>query len=240
MQRRISAAVRGVDGAGRRGLVLAALALVVVGGACSDNNNSVAPLVATAITPNATTNGQTGTVATPLAQAVGVVVVDQNGAPFPNASVAWTIESGGGSVDSAATFTDANGHATVVWTLGTTAGTDSLKATLTSGASTFITATATAGAAQQLHVTSGGSQTVTAGSTTAPLVLQVQDQFGNPLINTTVTWAVTGGGSLSATSSTTDSTGTTQVTLTTGPSPANYVVTATIGTLSVAFNITAM
>ncbi len=237
MQREISAAARWV-GAGR-GMVLAALA-VVGAGACSDNNNSVAPLVATAITATAATNGQTGTIGSVLAQPVAVNVVDQNGAPLANATVNWTVESGGGSVASASGFTDANGNASVAWTLGTVAGTDSLKASLTSGADAFITATAIAGPASQIHVTSGGTQTVAAGSTTAPLVIQVLDQFNNPVPNDTTTWAVTGGGTLSAASTTTDATGTTQVTLTTAATPASYTVTATVGALTVAFTITAM
>ena len=237
MQHSISGAVRWVDGAAGRGLVLAALVAV---GACSDNNNSVAPS-ATAVTVVAATNGQTAVVGTALAQPVGVLVVDQNGAPLPNATVTWTIESGAGSVASSTSTTDANGNATVVWTMGTIAGTDSLEASIAAGANAFIAATATAGPASQLTITSGGTQTVTAGSATAPLIVKVADQFANPVASATVTWAVTGGGTLSATTSTTDATGTTQVTLTTLAAPGNYTVTATSGTLTpVTFTITAM
>jgi hypothetical protein len=237
MQRGFDVAARLVRGAGRRGLLLAALAGA---GACSDNNNSVAPLTATAVTANAATNGQTGTVGTALAQAVGVLVVDQNGAPLANATVNWTVESGGGALSASSSTTDSNGNATVVWTLGTIAGTDSLKASLASGAVAFVTATATAGAATQILITSGGTQTVAAGSTTAPFVMEVADQFANPIANATVAWTTTGG-TLSATTSTTDNTGSTSVTLTTNPAPANYIVTATTGSLTpVTFSITAM
>jgi adhesin/invasin len=238
MQREISVAVRMVGVAGRRGLVLAALAAI---GGCTDNTNSVAPLTATAVTTNAATNGQIGVVGAALAQAVGVAVIDQNGAPLANATVTWAIESGGGSVASSTSTTDSNGNATVVWTLGSVAGTDSLKASIASGASTFVTATATAGPAAQIQITSGNPQSVTAGTTTAPLVVQVVDQFANPVVNGTVTWAVTGGGTLSATSTTTDATGSTQVTLATGAAPATYSVTATVGTLAPAvFTINGM
>jgi adhesin/invasin len=128
-----------------------------------------------------------------------------------------------------------------VWTLGTIVGTDSLQASIAGGADAFIAATATAAAASAVHITSGGTQTVTAGTTTAPLVVQVVDQFGNPVPSATVAWAVTGGGTLSAPTSTTDATGSTQVTLTTAAAPANYTVTATSGTLTpVTFTITAM
>ena len=75
----------------------------------------------------------------------------------------------------------------------------------------------------------------------AVVVGGVVDQFGNPISGTTVTWAVTGGGTLSATTSTTDATGSTQVTLTTTAAPGSYTVTATAGTLTpVTFTITGM
>jgi hypothetical protein len=238
MQRVFGGVVRRVEGAGRGGLVLAALVAL---GACGDNSNSVAPLTATTLTVNAATNAQTGVVGTVLTQAVGVLVLDQNGAPLPNATVNWAIESGGGGVASPTSTTDASGNATVVWTLGTTAGTDSVKASLASGAIVFIAATATAGPAAQIAITSGNTQTVTAGTVTAPLIVQVVDQFSNPVPNATVTWAAAGGGTLSATTTTTDSTGTTQVTLSTGMVAANYSVTATTGTLApVSFTITAL
>jgi adhesin/invasin len=229
------------SGSGKRvSLALAALA-VIGASACGDNNNSTVPLTATTITTNAATNAQTGVVGTALAQPVGVIVADQNGAPLANATVNWAVTAGGGSVASATSVTDASGNASVVWTLGTTVGTDSLQASIAGGADTFITGIATAAAASAVNITSGGTQTVAAGTTTAPLVVKVVDQFGNPIPNATVTWAVAGGGTLSATTSTTDATGSTQVTLTTAAGPANYTVTATFGALTpVTFTITAM
>jgi len=222
---------------------LALAAMVVIGAsACSDNNdNSTSPLTATTITASSATNAQTGVVGTALARPVAVVVADQNGAPLAGATVNWAVTAGGGSVASATSVTDASGNATIAWTLGTTVGTDSLEASIAGGASAFITATATAAAASAVHVTSADTLTVTAGTTTAPLVVKVVDQFGNPIAGATVTWAVTAGGTLSATSSTTDATGSTQVTLTTVAAPSNYTVTATSGTLTpVTFTITAM
>ena len=128
-----------------------------------------------------------------------------------------------------------------MWTLGTTAGTDSLQASIAGGANTFIAGDGDGRRGVSRDITSGDIQTVDAGTTTAPLVVKVVDQFGNPVANATVTWAVTGGGTLSATTSTTDATGSTQVTLTTAAAPGNYTVTATSGTLTpVTFTITAM
>jgi hypothetical protein len=221
---------------------LALAALAVIGtSACSDNNNATTVLTATTIQANSATNSQTGVVGTALAQPVGVIVADQNGAPLAGATVNWAVTAGGGTVASATSVTDATGTATVVWTLGTTVGTDSLMASIAGGADAIITATAKAGAASAVHVTSADTLTVTAGATTAPLVVKVVDQFGNPISGATVTWAVTGGGTLSAATSTTDATGSTQVTLATAAAPGSYTVTATSGTLTpVTFTITGM
>jgi adhesin/invasin len=237
MERDITLTSSWLGGAVRRGTGLALAALGVVGACGSDNN--ITPLVATTITAVAATNAQTGAVGKPLAQPVGVLVVDQNGAPFANATVNWAVQTGGGSVASATSVTDATGTATVVWTMGPTAGTDSLKASLANSASVFITATATTATAATISITSGGTQSVTAGSTTAPLVVQVLDASASPVSGAVVTWAVTGGGTLSAATSTTDATGKTQVTLTTA-AKGTYTVTAKTGTLTaVTFTITA-
>jgi adhesin/invasin len=219
-------------------LALAALA-VIGASACSDNNDTTIPRTATTITASSATNGQTGVVGTALAQPVAVVVADQNGAPLAGATVNWAVTAGGGSVASSTSVTDASGNATVVWTLGQSVGTDTLTASIAGGANAIITATATAAAASAVHVTSADTLTVAAGATTAPLVVKVVDQFGNPISGATVTWSVAGGGTLSATSSTTDATGSTQVTLTTAAA-GTYTVTAKSGTLTaVTFTITA-
>ena len=237
MERDITVTGSWLGGAVRRGTRLALAALGVVGACGSDNN--VTPRVATTITAVAATNAQTGAVNKPLAQPVGVLVVDQNGTPFASATVTWAVQTGGGSTASATSVTDATGTATVAWTMGPTAGTDSLKASLANGTSVFITATATAATAATISISSGGTQSVTAGSTTAPLVVQVLDASSSPVSGAVVTWVVTGGGTLSAATSTTDATGKTQVTLTTA-AKGTYIVTAKTGTLTaVTFTITA-
>jgi adhesin/invasin len=238
MHRRISVTEASLSSGRWWSWTLTALAAIGAS-ACSDNNNITTALTPTTIQANSATNGQTGVVGTALAQPVAVIVADQNGAPLANATVNWAVTAGGGSVASATSVTDATGNATVVWTLGTTVGTDSLMASIAGGADAIITATATAAAASAVHVTSADTLTVTAGATTAPLVVRVVDQFGNPISGATVTWAVTGGGTLSASTSTTDATGSTQVTLTTAATPGSYTVTATAGALTpVTFTIT--
>jgi Bacterial Ig-like domain (group 1) len=239
MRRGFSGVTRGILCAvGRRGV---ATGVIAIAGACSDSNSTTSTPVATSIAANSATDQQTGVAGTALAQPVSVVVKDQSGAVMENAAVSWTVVSGGGTVASASSATDATGTATVVWTLGPVAGPDSLKASIATGASVTFSATATAGSASAMRIMSGNPQSVAAGAQTAPMVVQVVDQFANPVANATVTWAVSGGGTLSAATTTTDATGTTQVTLSTDPAAATYFVTAATGTISpITFTITSM
>jgi hypothetical protein len=94
-----------------------------------------------------------------------------------------------------------------------------------------------------LGIISGDSQSATAGSALPePLTVIVIDQYGSPSASVTVTWAITsGGGSLSAASTTTDANGVTSVTYTTGLTPGSATITATvagIGTLTFLATIT--
>jgi Bacterial Ig-like domain (group 1) len=109
---------------------------------------------------------------------------------------------------------------------------DSLTASIASGSSVTVTGTGTAGAATSVAKVSGDSQTVVSGSTSAPFVIKVADRYGNAVAGAAVAWAVTGGGALSAASTTTDVTGRAQVTLTLGTTPGPYTITATALTLT--------
>src|SRR5438552_270108 len=83
--------------------------LVLASVACSNSDSNVAPAVATNITANASTNGQSGMVGQTLAQPISVHVADQNGAAFAGATVSWAARAGSGSVSAATSTTDANG-----------------------------------------------------------------------------------------------------------------------------------
>jgi adhesin/invasin len=220
----------------RRASALVAVTGALFTGACSDSGNTE-PLVATNIVVAAGSDAQTGVVGQALAAPISVTITDQNGAPIANAVVGWTVSTADGTVSTPTSQTDASGNASVTWTLGTTAGLDSLVVQLPGGASTTITATAAAGGLSQLSVVSGDGQAVTAGSTTSPLVVKALDKFGNRVASASIAWSVTGGGSLSASTSVTDATGQTQVTLTTDPAPTSYAVTATSGGASVTFSV---
>jgi adhesin/invasin len=206
---------------------------------CSKDNNNTAPLVATSIVANAATNAQATTVGTPTPQAVSVVVTDQNGNPIQNASVTWTVVNHAGTTGSATSTTDASGTASTTWTVDTIARTDSLTASIASGGSVTITAIGQAGAATSATKVSGDAQTDSSTHTSAPFVIKVTDKYGNAVSGVVVAWVVTGGGTLSAASTTTDVTGMTSTTLVLGSVPGPYVITATAGILAaVTFNLT--
>ena len=76
--------------------------------------------------------------------------------------------------------------------------------------------------------TGGDAQTAPANTLLPlPLVVTVVDQFGQTIDNVPVTWSIiSGGGSLSATSSVTDANGNASVTYTTGPAAGQAVIRA--------------
>ncbi len=95
---------------------------------------------------------------------------------------------------------------------------------------------------QTLTKVSGLEQQVPAGSLAKPLVVLVRDQNGDLMAGATVTFAVTaGGGTLSATTATTDANGHAATTLTLGSDPGRNTVIAKVGDLTpVIFSVTGL
>ncbi len=76
-------------------------------------------------------NLQSATVGTAVSIPPAVLVTDLGGHPLPGLDVTFAVASGGGSLTGAVTLTDASGVAAVgSWTLGATAGTNTLTATV--------------------------------------------------------------------------------------------------------------
>lgn len=146
-------------------------------------------------------NAQTGIVGTALAQALVAKVAASDGVGVAGTTVNFAVATGGGSLTSASAVSDSAGLAQTTWKLGSLVGAQTVTATagtLTNSPLTF-TATATAGAATKLVVT---TQPVngTAGIALAPVVFTAQDAAGN--VATAFTGPVTvtlGGGPAGAT-----------------------------------------
>ena len=105
-----------------------------------------------------------------------------NGTPKAGVSVTFAVTAGGGSLSGATQTTDANGVATVGgWTLGTTAGANSVRANVTGQASvsTNFTATGNPGAPTRLVWSTNPASILTAGASLGNLAVDVADQFGN-------------------------------------------------------------
>lgn len=213
-------------------------ALLLSNAACDDKDFNTIAIIANSITVSAASQGQVGVAGQPLAQPIVVHVSSPNGASVVNAVVSWTVLTGGGAVSAPTSLTDANGNASVTWTLGPAAGANSLRASIVSGASVTITATATAAPPVALSLVSGNNQSVATGGASAPMVVQVLDQNGNPVAGAIVTWATTAG-TLAATTSTTDANGQAAMVLTSVAAGAATVTANSAGAAApVAFTIT--
>lgn len=195
-----------------------------------------------------TGDNQTATVNTAVAVAPTVLVRDANNNPVADVSVVFAVASGGGSLGgSGSVTTNQNGIATCpAWTLGTTAGQNTLTAThagLAGNPLTF-TATGTAGAATDMSLYAGNNQTAPINTALAvqPAVL-VQDTYDNPKSGVTVNWTVvTGGGTVTNGSSQTNASGVASIGWTMGGSPGSASMTGAVSGLTgspVTFSATA-
>ncbi len=127
-------------------------------------------------------NAQSATVNTAVAVAPSVIVRDQFNNPVPGSTVSFAVRSGGGSVTGGSQQTNASGIATVgSWTLGTTAGPDTLTASSggLSGSPVIFTATATAGPATKLVFTQQPASAQAGVPITPAVQVSAQDAYGN-------------------------------------------------------------
>src|SRR5581483_890581 len=180
-------------------------------------------------------DNQSATVDTALATDPVALVTDQFGNPVEGVPVTFGVASGGGSVTGANATSDVNGLVAVgSWTLGTTAGLNSLAASSAGLTSATFHATGTAGSAQTIAVSAGDAQTATVGTNVNvdPAVV-VRDQYGNPVAGVGVTFAVaSGGGSATGTNATTNASGVaTAGSWQLGTAAGSNTLTATSGSL---------
>jgi hypothetical protein len=131
---------------------------------------------------------------------VSVVVNDRHGNPVAGAAVVFAVVDGGGSIAARDAVTDAGGAATAgMWTLGTTAGGNTLSAAVGALEAVVMTTVGTPGPPAALAVAAGGTQTGAAGIgvPVRPSVV-VHDAHENPVPGVVVHFAgATGGGVVS-------------------------------------------
>ncbi|RLD35332.1 MAG: hypothetical protein DRI73_02690 [Bacteroidetes bacterium] len=143
---------------------------------------------------------QTADAGTVLANSIKILVKDQNGDAFAGAAVNFAVTEG--SVSSASEITDANGNASVSWTLGSTVGTQALTVTAfkadgttaLTGSPITVNATCLVKEAASIELVSGGDQSAVANNTLAEyIVFIVKDASGNPFVGVKVNFSITEG-----------------------------------------------
>jgi hypothetical protein len=190
--------------------------------ACKDSQSPPVPGSLTV----ADGNQQTAAAGTALPTAPAVLLKDTKGRIMKGVDVTFAVASGGGTLAGAAIVkTGSDGVARAgAWTLGTTVGVNTLKASSTGVDTLTLTATGTPGPATQMAVFAGNGQTssVSAAVPIAPAVI-VRDQFNNPVAGTAVTFSVTSGdGSITGAAQTTGADGVARV--------GSWLLGATAGT----------
>jgi hypothetical protein len=190
-------------------------------------------------------NNQGTMVSTAFGDPLVVRVEDQYGNAVPNTSVTFTAPSSGASatLSSTTVTTGSNGQASVHATANTIAGTYSVTASVGSLSANFNLRN-TPGPAV-LQIVSGNNQTTTVNTAFAnPLVVEVLDQFNNPVPNVNVTFTAPSSGASalfggnSSITVTTDANGQASVNIDANTSAGSYAVTASVGSLSANFNLT--
>jgi len=183
---------------------------------------------------------QTAEVGAALPSPIVLEVQGADGLAVTGVSVALATSDGSVVPDSAGV--DANGRMTFSWTLGPTAGTQTVTAGVVEYPSVqlAVTATATPKVATTLTIVSGDGQTgVAAAVLPESLVVLATDVDGQPVPNTTVAWTVTiNAGSTTPTSSATDASGLAATAWTLGSLAGANEVTAAIPGDTVTFTAT--
>jgi len=165
-------------------LVFAGFAAGLV--ACSHDNLVLPDEGAVSKVVVADGDAQSGAAGAALAEKLVVLVTDALNRPVVGQPIVFTPSgAGNGDVTPDTVLTDAEGHATTQWVLGTTAGTQQVQAgpivngSVVAKLSVTFSATAVAGTAARLAFVVQPSDVV-AGTVMAPVVkVEVQDQHGN-------------------------------------------------------------
>ena len=188
-------------------------------------------------------DAQTATAGSAVAIPPSVTVKDANGNLVAGAAVTFAVTAGGGAVTGGSQTTNSSGVATAGgWTLGTTAGANSLSATVGSISAAVFTATGTAGAAAVVVKSAGDNQSAEDGTpVSVPPAVTVRDANGNPVAGITVIFAAgAGGGSVTGGTQVTNGSGVATVGSWTLGSPGTNTLTATAtGLAPVTFTATA-
>lgn len=195
-----------------------------------------------AIVP-ASGGGQQDTVKHALKNPLVAKVTDQFGNPVANATVSWARTAGSGSLAGASSTTNADGLASMSYTLGDKPGTETVTASVSGATSsaTFTVQAIPAGPAAIAIVSGDGQSGRVLEALAAPFVVKVTDETGSPVSGVLVSWTAVNG--TIANASTTDANGQASATMTLGSNVGSNAASATAsittptGTKSVSFSV---
>ena len=175
-------------------------------------------------------NGQTGTVGSLLNQPFVTSVTDVYGNPTSGIPVAWSVQSGGGTLEQVSTQTDASGLASALLRLGNSAGANAVLAVVgPPPLQVDFTATGRLGVADSIVPVSGDSASAPPNTTLPAFVVRVTDRFGNPSPSVQVSWEILlGDGQLSSTTSLSSGAGLASASYTLGPALGVHRIRARI------------
>ena len=138
---------------------------------------------------------QWATVGSSLPNPFVVEVLDSDGRPVGGRTVSWSVVEGSGTLSAPTSVTNAQGEARSFLRVGSVAGAQRVRASLSSLTPVTFLATAMPRAAAQVIAVSGSGQSAIAGSMLEqPLVVRVVDATGAVVPGATVSFAVTSGG----------------------------------------------
>ncbi len=210
------------------------LALVLASAACDTHVGGIASIASsTEALSILDGQGQTGVINTPLATPLTIKAMDATGTPVAGITVTWAVTSGSGSVSPTTVTTTADGIASASYTAGAVTGSVVVTASspgFTSGTFPITVTASTASVASSVMIVSGDGQSIRKLAT-APtsLTTQVRDQFGAGMLAAQVTWVIeTGGGALSANTTTTDAAGNASTIYTAGSTVGTSSISATV------------
>ncbi len=168
-----------------------------------------------------------------LAKLFVVEARDARGSPLVGVSVTFTVVAGGGTLSVTNVTTDGSGRAQSLLTLGPNLETNRVKVSVESIPQTVVFSAETTPPPPiptTLEYVSGANQSGLTGETLMqPFVVEVHDQYDDPMEGVTVTFAVSvGGGSLSDTSVDSDVNGLARSTLTLGNDPVTNIVEVSV------------
>lgn len=187
-------------------------------------------------------SGQSAPAGSKPGQAIVLVLQDSSGGAVGNATATASVASGGGVLGTSSYTSDSSGKISISdWTLGKTAGDQSLA--VTSGtASVTVTARAVAGAPAKMVALADNVASANIGATVAAPGVTVTDANNNPVAGANVSFALAANhGSLAGATAVTNAAGVARVPgWTLGPLVGTQKLVASLGSLSLDIPVNAL